>query len=387
MTAFHLLSLPFSIAGRIAILRPEPSPPVAGNCSFTSVGCYLLTRSIIRSFVSPDTSIDQLRNDALRGYQLTSRASVSHVNYSTALLVGDSDGALASSFGDYDSRAHTTLYGEWIVAVPWESEIPTPNGQFNADLAVVRVFLYFHGGAHVLGKASQDSRVMEEFALGLHAAPAAILNANYRLLPEHDPKTQLADAISAYLFLVESGIRPENVIVGGCSAGATIAWRVATELQEHARPRALVLQSPGTLSGERTHFREYANFKDNAKVCTLGGEGIMSLVEQQWKKRGVEDIEYFKLHHLPESTLRTLPPTLVLASDFELMIDAIQENVAYLKELGAEITLKLSQCLYHCPLSGAWPAIPLLFGAEEAVEELHHTIEWMQAQWNRPVPT
>jgi monoterpene epsilon-lactone hydrolase len=96
-----------------------------------------------------------------------------------------------------------------------------------------KTLLYFHGGGYCSGSiASHRGMVVEAGRI----AGARTLAVDYRLAPEHPFPAALEDARSAYGFLLDRGLRPENIAVGGDSAGGGLALALLTELRDSGAP-------------------------------------------------------------------------------------------------------------------------------------------------------
>ena len=64
--------------------------------------------------------------------------------------------------------------------------------------------------------AQHPSRAGREHYL---SSQARLLLIDYRLAPEHPFPAALDDALDAYRWLLEKGYSPENIAIGGDSAG------------------------------------------------------------------------------------------------------------------------------------------------------------------------
>ena len=108
------------------------------------------------------------------------------------------------------------------------------------------VMLHFHGGGYLCGTAAEtDLTSSIPKALVNHSAIHHILSVDYRLAPRAPWPVPLLDAISAYSYLVDSGV--EDIILAGDSAGAHLALALMRWLQDECMlplPRAVVLMSP-----------------------------------------------------------------------------------------------------------------------------------------------
>lgn len=128
------------------------------------------------------------------------------------------------------------IYGEWVASAD------TPDHQ---------VLLFLHGGGFNAGSCLTHRELAARLCL---ASNVRVLLVAYRLAPEHPFPAGLHDAGAAYRWLLEQGFRPEQIVVGGDSAGgglaaATLLWARSEGLPQ---PAAAVLLSPWldlTLSG------------------------------------------------------------------------------------------------------------------------------------------
>jgi acetyl esterase/lipase len=103
--------------------------------------------------------------------------------------------------------------------------------------------LYFHGGGYCSGSIRSHRRMVAEAG---RAAGLRTLALGYRLAPEHPFPAALDDAVAAYGFLLDQGIRPERIVVGGDSAGGGLTLALLVHLRGAGRPppRGAWLVSP-----------------------------------------------------------------------------------------------------------------------------------------------
>ena len=103
--------------------------------------------------------------------------------------------------------------------------------------------LYLHGGAYVLGSAYGYRPHAGAVAL---AAQAGVLVPEYRLAPEHPFPAGAEDCVSAYLWLLDQGVAPQQVTLAGDSSGGGLAMSVALMLKarDAPLPGAIVLFCP-----------------------------------------------------------------------------------------------------------------------------------------------
>ncbi|KAK2612699.1 hypothetical protein QQS21_001316 [Conoideocrella luteorostrata] len=114
--------------------------------------------------------------------------------------------------------------------------------------AAKKFVLFFHGGGYVAPMLPGHlewcwrSYVEAGVETGIETAVAVL---EYTLCPEAQYPVQLGQAVDAFSHLLESGIQPQNLIIGGDSAGGNLAAQLIGHLCDHTPPIAPVnLQRP-----------------------------------------------------------------------------------------------------------------------------------------------
>lgn len=92
-----------------------------------------------------------------------------------------------------------------------------------------RVLLFFHGGGYSSGSIISHRGMVTEAG---RAAGVRTLAVGYRLAPEHPFPAALDDARAAYAFLLEQGIAPPHIALGGDSAGGGLSLALLLILRE-----------------------------------------------------------------------------------------------------------------------------------------------------------
>ncbi|MCK1419822.1 alpha/beta hydrolase [Bradyrhizobium sp. 180] len=96
-------------------------------------------------------------------------------------------------------------------------------------------FVFFHGGGLVAGSIATHDRIAAALA---HATGCRLVSVDYRLAPEHKFPAAVDDAIAATEWVAREaptlGIDAERLVVGGDSAGATLAAIVCQEAMQNA---------------------------------------------------------------------------------------------------------------------------------------------------------
>jgi monoterpene epsilon-lactone hydrolase len=116
-----------------------------------------------------------------------------------------------------------------------------------------RVLLYLHGGAYLIGAPSTHRSICAHLA---KRAQIEVCALDYRLAPEHPYPAAREDAVAAYQALLAQGYAPQQILIGGDSAGGNLALISSLQLlaQGLPLPKALLLLSPVTdFSGAQMH--------------------------------------------------------------------------------------------------------------------------------------
>ena len=108
-----------------------------------------------------------------------------------------------------------------------------------------KVLLYFHGGGYALGSTDTHRSMVGIFA---KRSGVSVLLASYRRIPESPFPAALNDALAAYEWLLEEGYKPEDILVGGDSAGGGLAITLQLKLKEKGviLPAGSICLSPWT---------------------------------------------------------------------------------------------------------------------------------------------
>ncbi|MGY5804413.1 alpha/beta hydrolase [Rhizobium sp. LEGMi12c] len=128
--------------------------------------------------------------------------------------------------------------------------IASPDGAFPEDY----VYIDLHGGALVVGGGAA-CRVGAQSQADQHGIRCYAID--YRMPPEHPYPAALDDCMAVYRHLLTQ-YRPENIIIGGRSAGGNLAAAMTLRARDEGLPlpAALVLLSPEldlTESGDSFH--------------------------------------------------------------------------------------------------------------------------------------
>ena len=211
-----------------------------------------------------------------------------------------------------------------------------------------RVLLYLHGGAYVLCSCRTHRQMVSHIA---RAAGIDALVPEYRLAPEYRFPAAVDDAVGVYRALLASGIKPENVIIAGDSAGGglTVATLLSLRHAGDPMPAAAILLSP---------------FLD----ATGSGESATTRADKDpWFH--ASDMEVVIDHYCGESEVRNplvspvfanavgLPPVYIQVGDHEILLSDSTRFAEMMRESGGVAELEVWPEMWHVfqPFIGKMP--------------------------------
>ena len=134
------------------------------------------------------------------------------------------------------------LYAEWL----------TPKHCMDGKL-----LLYLHGGGYIIGGCDMHRQMVSHIA---RAGRIRALLPEYRLSPEHKFPAAIDDAVAIYRTLLGTGVKADDILFAGDSAGGGLVVATLLSLRDAGDPlpAAAVLLSPfldTTGSGESMRSR------------------------------------------------------------------------------------------------------------------------------------
>lgn len=237
-----------------------------------------------------------------------------------------------------------------------------------------RRLLYIHGGGFFVGSPLSHRAITTRLA---RSHRTSVLAIDYRLLPEHKRRDCLADCQTAYRWILDNGPQGpapvETFFVAGDSAGgnlamAVTAWARDEGLQAANGCIALAPSTDGTSSGRTIR----ANLlTDPFLGPSLGKLMAMPNWVMLWGtflffRQRPCDPRWSPVH----GDLSNLPPTLVHASEAEMLLDDSRRYVNKATSCGSEASLEVWPHMVH-----VWH----LFHDKmpEAEEAFHHIEKFM----------
>jgi epsilon-lactone hydrolase len=219
-----------------------------------------------------------------------------------------------------------------------------------------KIILYVHGGGYVSGSCNDHRTIVAKFAKNTGVTN---LVYEYRLAPEHPFPAGLDDSVKVYQWLLDSGFKPQNILIAGESAGGGLCLALLLALKERnmAQPVAAVSISPWT---DLTCSSDSYRTKNKVSLAPLNSWTVFS------KYYIGENKATNPLISPLFGDLKGLPPILLNSGvDDELYEDG---ESFFLKawEEGVDITFRAGIGMVHC-----YPLLaPMFPEATEAMNEI-----------------
>ncbi len=123
-----------------------------------------------------------------------------------------------------------------------------------------KVVFHLHGGGFRVKLIDTYRKLAEKYSRLLGGA--TVISVDYRAFPEYEFPAQLEDSVAVYKEIIRQGIKPENIVFIGDSAGANLALTTALYLRDNGLPlpSAIVcfsLWGDATSSGESKEKNAY----------------------------------------------------------------------------------------------------------------------------------
>ena len=221
--------------------------------------------------------------------------------------------------------------------------------------AAGRVVLYLHGGGYVIGSPRSHRHLAAAVAA---AGQASALLLDYRLAPEHPYPAAVDDATAAYRWLLDQGIAPGHIVIGGDSAGGGLTMATLLALREARLPLPAggVCISPWvdlTFSG--------ASYRTRAAVDPIVTRpGIDEMARAYLGATAARAPLASPLF----ADLHGLPPLLIHVGSDEVLLDDAVQLADRAKAAGVDATLEVWDRMVH-----VWHwFLPMLDEAQSAVD-------------------
>lgn len=220
-----------------------------------------------------------------------------------------------------------------------------------------RVFLFIHGGGYYRGsaKATRSTAARISGVSGMRC-----LSIDYRLAPEHAFPAAIDDTYTAYKWLLGQGIAPEDIVIGGISAGGGLTLALLLKLKEKGEPYPagavpISAWTDMTQSGETMH----TNADSDPVICKAYLDRMAKLYLAGASAKTQLASPLF-------GNLAGLPPMLVQVGSAESMLDDSRRFAEKARTAGVDVEYEVWEDMFH----GWHGSAHILKEAEQAIESI-----------------
>ncbi|MBT2129702.1 alpha/beta hydrolase [Aliiroseovarius lamellibrachiae] len=231
------------------------------------------------------------------------------------------------------------------------------------------VMLYIHGGGYVAGSPKTHKHLLARLA---RLTQLEVCAPDYRKAPEHPFPAAFEDTLAAYKGLFVHGYRPENIVIGGDSAGGGLALALLAHLNtQGVVPKAVFAFSPftdATFSG--------ASLVRNTDLDPMLPPERQDLITD-WYLAGNPPADP-RVSPIFAPWTSPLPPVFLQASEHEILTDDSVRMAEVLRAAGGHVTLDI------------WPDVPHVWVfftrvLPEAKEALGRVAKFVNDQFVEPI--
>jgi acetyl esterase/lipase len=194
--------------------------------------------------------------------------------------------------------------------------------------------LYLHGGGYSFYPKAYANLI----ALITLAAQSRTFALDYRLSPEYRFPAQLEDALGAYRWLLDNGTDPNELVIGGDSAGGNLALALLLSARDLKLPPpklAFALSPP-------TDFEAAIEFEGSSTslVRNEACDWIDRRMLFKWADWFCQPAQRRDPYVSPAyADLRGIPPIYIQAGRAEILYDSIAAFASRAKSQGADVVL------------------------------------------------
>jgi len=220
-----------------------------------------------------------------------------------------------------------------------------------------KTVLYLHGGGYTLGSIETHRGLGSRIA---EASGTRVLMVDYRLAPETPFPGAVDDATAAYGSLLDQGLAPEQIVIGGDSAGGglTLATLVSLKQQGKPLPGAAFALSPWVdLEGLGESMQTRAAADPMVQKEGLVRMGKLYLADTDPKTPLASPLY---------ADLTGLPPMLIQVGTAETLLDDSIRIAERLRAAGVSVELQQYEDLIHVFQAFA----PIVPESLEAIEKV-----------------
>lgn len=232
-----------------------------------------------------------------------------------------------------------------------------------------RVILYLHGGGYAIG----SNRTHIELACRIaEAAEAQVFMLEYRLAPENPYPAALDDAVAAYRYLLRHGVRSDQIVIAGDSAGGGLSLATAMRLRDLGDPQPAAVVGLSPWLDLDCHLSSRSPRQPHDPLMTP--ERIRYFADRYAgivDKRDPGISPFF-------GELSDLPPTLIQVGQDEILLCEAQAFRERALASGVSLELQVWPDMFH-----VWHfASRVLREGQQAIDEIGRFVQqWVPVYW------
>jgi acetyl esterase/lipase len=201
-----------------------------------------------------------------------------------------------------------------------------------------RAIVYAHGGGYVLGSIESHRGLAGDLS---RATGASVLSLDYRLAPENPFPAAIDDACAAYRHVIEQGMQPSRVAIGGDSAGGGIAAATLIALRDAGNPlpACAICISPWfdlTQSGDTMKTKADEDPMVSAEMLAMMAEAYLAGADPKAPTASPLFGE-----------LDDLPPLLIHVGTAEVLLDDSRRFAERARSAGVDVCLEEWEAMIH----------------------------------------
>jgi acetyl esterase len=229
-----------------------------------------------------------------------------------------------------------------------------------AASTVLPALVYFHGGGLIAGSLETHDSICRSLA---NASGCRVVAVDYRLAPEHPFPAAIEDGYAAACWVsahsAQLHIDPERLVIGGDSAGATLAAVVCQMAAATGtiRPALQLLLCPILDSGPHTASRQRF-----AEGYLLDGATLAHDL-RNYLPSGADPADP-RISPLRARQLERLPPACIHTAEFDPVCDEGRDYAERLRRAGVATLYRCHSGMIHL-FYGMGSLIPYAAGAYE----------------------
>ncbi len=220
-----------------------------------------------------------------------------------------------------------------------------------------RVMLYLHGGGYTSGSMRTHRVMLSHIS---RASQARVLGLDYRLAPECPFPAPVEDSIAAYRWLLSNGAKPEQIVIGGDSAGGGLMVAALVSLRYLGEP----MPAAGVGISSWTDMEATGqSFIDNAEVDpSVNRDRILNIANVYMAGKDLKAPLASPIH----ADLTGLPPLLLQVGSIETLLDDTHELAKRARAAGVEVEVDVWDDMPH-----VWHHFaPILPEARQAIQRI-----------------